>query len=146
MEKNDQIKQIFDDSCPAMSGFSTLYYGIGKHEVDGTLHLRINRNSGNGRVCSEWASASDIDAIAEGSMRLTGMHFYALHPDKSRNTGAFILAALLHLGLVRRTELDSRFCEQVPGATFSKRAMARMAEPKLVVPVPAYSRPKPKVD
>jgi len=122
----EPIVNLYTGECASLSGRSTLTYAIGKHQTDGTLHLRIAGNSGKGMWCKNWASAQAIEAIVTGAQALSAKSFHPLHPGKSINTGGFVLAALRDLGLIRANELNTRLHEQVPLATFEQAAMARI--------------------
>ena len=139
----DPIEQIYEGQCPSISGRSTLTFAIGRHAQDETLHLRIVRNSGGGMSCTDWASASDIEAIVKGATELTAKSFHVLHPGKSINTGALIKAIVLDLCLLRATESNSRLHEHVPTTTFAGVAMARIGS-ESTEPVPKPGRRKGK--
>ena len=139
----DPIAQMFEGVCPSISGRSELTYAIGRHAQDATLHLRIVRNSGGGMSCTDWASASHIEAIVKGSPELTAKSFLALHPGKSINTGGFVMAVLKDLGLIRANEENTRLHEHVPTTTFQQVAMARIGV-ESAEPVPKPVRRKSK--
>lgn len=130
----DPIESIYRGECLSLSGRSTLTYCIGRHTVDRTLHLAITGNSGGGMWCKDRASAGDVQSIVIGAEGLTAKSFHVLHPGKSINTGGFILAALLDLGLIRANEENTRLHEHVPTTTFEQVAMARIAETSGTVP------------
>ena len=123
----DPVEVIHTGECLSVSGRSTLEFEIGRHTEDSTLHLRISDNSGKGMWCKEWASASAIQDVVLGEGELTAKSFHALHPGKSINTGGFVLASLLELGLIRANEENTRVHEHVPASTFEKVVMAHMA-------------------
>ena len=52
-----------------------------------------------------------------GSHELKAQSFQSLHPGRSINTGGFVLAAVRDLGLIRRSDLNTRLHEHVPMAT-----------------------------
>ena len=119
----DLIKPMHAGSCPSISGRSTLTFALGKHETEGTWHLRIVGNSGGGMFCDEWAPGLDIDAVVVGATALTSRSFDVLHPGRSINTAGFVLATLKHLGLIRTSAENSRHHEHVPTESFVKVAM-----------------------
>lgn len=123
---SDPISTLYIGECPSVSGRSTLSYAVGKHEAEGTLHLRIAGNTGKGMWCKDWAPAQAIEAIVAGAQELTAKSFQGLHPGKSINTGGFVLAALRDLGLIRPCEPNTRVHEQVPKATLEQAVMERM--------------------
>jgi hypothetical protein len=130
----DPIETIYQGECPSLSERSMLDYEIGRHAVDGTLHLRIASNSGKGIYCRAWASASDIQSIVIGATDLTAKSFHRLHSGRSINTGGFVASALKDLGVIRANVENSRLHEHVPTTTFEQVVMARIAESKGQVP------------
>ncbi len=140
----DPIVQIYEGQCPSISGRSMLTYAIGRHAQDGTLHLRIVRNSGGGGMfCKDWAEASEIEAIVKGDTELTAKSFHLLHPGKSINTGGFVMAALKELGLIRANEENTRLHEHVPTTTFERQALASIGS-ESAEPAPKPGRRKGK--
>ena len=123
---SDPISTLYIGECPSVSGRSTLSYAVGKHEAEGTLHLRIAGNTGKGMWCKAWAPAQAIEAIVAGAQELTAKSFQGLHPGKSINTGGFVLAALRDLGLIRPSAPNTRVHEHVPKATLEQAVMERM--------------------
>ena len=119
----DLIKPMHAGSCPSISGRSTLTFALGKHETEGTWHLRIVGTSGGGMFCDDWAPGLDIDAVVVGATALTSRSFDVLHPGRSINTAGFVLATLKHLGLIRTNAENSRHHEHVPTESFVKVAM-----------------------
>lgn len=61
------IGSFHTGKCASISGQSTLTYEIGKHRAEGSLHLRITRNTGGGMWCKDWASFEAIEAIVLGA-------------------------------------------------------------------------------
>ncbi len=120
------IAVVYEGECLSLTGRSTLAYAIGRREQDATLHLRIVRNSGGGMSCTDWAEASQIEAIVKGGYELTAKSFLVLHPGKSINTGGFVMAVLKDLGLIRANEENTRLHEHVPTTTFEQLVIARI--------------------
>ena len=127
-EVMDPIKVIYAGECPSLSAHSTLAYAVGRHADDKTLHLAITGNSGKGMFAADWAPASAIQEVVLGAFGLTGASFHGLHEGRSRNNGAFILAAIEALGLVRANAENTRIHEHVPGATFEKVVTTLIAQ------------------
>lgn len=125
-ESAPPIAVVYEGECPSLTGRSTLAYAIGRREQDGTLHLRIVRNSGRGMFCKDWAEATAIEAIVKGGHDLTAKSFLVLHPGKSINTGGFVGSALKDLGLIRANEENTRLHEHVPTTTFEQLVIARI--------------------
>ena len=119
------IQTLYEGQCESLSGRSTLTYAIGRHP-EGTLHLRIVKNSGGGMFCDEWIEARLIDSIVRGATELTSRSFQALQPGRSVNGAGFAMAVLKALGLIRVNAENSRLHEHVPTETFEKVVMARM--------------------
>lgn len=128
----DPIEVIHSGECPSLSGRSTLDFAVGRHKVDGSLHLAITGNSGGGMWCKDWCSASDIQDVVLGEGELTAKSFHVLHAGRSINTGGFVLASLRELGLIRANEENTRVHEHVPGTTFDKVVSTHMAQAKAV--------------
>lgn len=139
----DLIIPLHEATCPSISGRSILTFVIGKHEVDGTWHLRIVGNSGKGMWFDGWASAVDIDNLVKGATALTAKSFHALHPGRSINTGGFVLAALKQLGLIRTNVENTRLHEHVPTETFAKVAITAI-DPGATAKKPKATKVKPK--
>ncbi len=142
-EELDLIKPMHAGSCPSISGRSTLGFAIGKHETEGTWHLRIVGNSGKGMWYDGWACALEIDKLVRGATELTAKSFHALHPNRSINTGGFVLGVLKHLGLIRANAENTRHHEHVPTETFEKVAIAAI-DPGSAVKKTKPSKAKPK--
>ena len=115
--QSELIGSFYTGTCASISGQSTLTYEIGKHRAEGSLHLRITRNTGGGMWCKDWASFEAIEAIVLGAQELKAKSFHCLHPGKSINTGGFVLAVLRDLGLIRPSEANTRLHEHVPKTT-----------------------------
>ena len=122
----DPIKIIYEGECPSISGRSTLCFVVGRHAEDKTLHLAITGNSGKGLFAADWAPASAIQEVVLGAFGLTGASFHGLHEGRSRNNGAFILAAIKALGLVRANAENTRLHEHIPTTMFEQLVMAQI--------------------
>jgi hypothetical protein len=64
--QSELISGFYTGTCASISGQSTLTYEIGKHGADGSLHLRITRNTGGGMWCKDWAAFEAIEAVVLG--------------------------------------------------------------------------------
>jgi len=122
------IQEIYTGECPSLSGRSNLTFAIGRHPVDGGLHLRIVSNDGGGMFYDGWAEADRIDAIVKASAELTSKAFQALHPGRSVNTAGFVQASLKQLGLIRTNVENTRLHEHVPSTTFEQVAIEAMGQ------------------
>jgi hypothetical protein len=97
------MRVLKTSSCKTLSGKSTLTYRIGCNH-DSTVHLRISKNSGGGHFSDEWIAFEGILEVLKERPRGTPVLAHLLTPllkGKSVNTGAFLLAALTHLKLLR---------------------------------------------
>lgn len=126
----DPIETVHTGECMSLTGRSSLTFAIGRHTEDGSLHLRIDTNSGGGMFCKDWAAATEIDVLVKGATELTSRSFQALHPGRSINTAGFVLASLKEMGLIRTNAENTRLHEHVPTTTFEKVAMAAMGQTK----------------
>lgn len=100
----DESMQILKTaSCKSVSGKSTLTYQLGA-PLDGTVHIRISKNTGNGFFNPEWIKIEDIQkALAKGHEGdpLTSFLLAPLFKGKSTNSPAFMVAALSQEKLLR---------------------------------------------
>jgi hypothetical protein len=122
----DHIESIYHGDCQSLSGRSVLTYALGRHTVDGSLHLSITGNSGGGMWSKEPVAGSRIQDVVLGESGLTAKSFHVLHAGRSINTGGFILAALKDLGLIRANIENTRLHEHIPTTTFEQVVMARI--------------------
>ncbi len=123
-----EIETIYEGQCESISGRSTLTYAVGRNPEDGSLALRLVRNSKKGMFSKEPASASEIDAVVIGEEALTGTAFQVLHPGRSINTGGFVMAVCKDLGLIRVNAENSRLHENIPTVNFEQAVMARIGQ------------------
>ena len=95
-------------TCESLSGLCTLTAAIG-YEV-GTkdrLHIRITGSNGQGKFNTCWWSLADIESALSKVPEQEAFKPSVLAPafaGRSVNTMYFVLAALLHCGLLRRAE------------------------------------------
>lgn len=97
---DQSINIIKKSTCPSLSGRSKLGYSIGSTPENEHL-IRIDKNSGTGKLNSEWVP---VDAILE-QIEKSDKPFHSsvlkpLYEKKSANSVGFLCAALLHLGLI----------------------------------------------
>ena len=131
------IDTLFDDECRSLSGRRELTYSVGRHRYDRMLYVLISGSTGAGTWISKWVSARDIETIVRGSQALLAKSLHPLYQGTSNNTAGFLLAVLLHLGLVRRKEGCKYLIEHVPGTRLEQVVMAKAPfKPRL--PIPAY--------
>lgn len=131
------IDTFLDDECRSLLGRRELTYSVGRHRYDGMLYLHIAGSTGTGTWIAKWVSARDIEAIVRGSQALLARSLRPLYQGTSNNTAGFLLAVLLHLGLVRRKEGCKDLIEHVPGTRLEQVVMEKAPfKPRL--PIPAY--------
>lgn len=97
----DNITVLKKEMTKSVSGKSRIHYEIG-NDLNNVMHIRIITNTGGGYFSNEWVR---FDAIYKeldhrGDKPLTSSLLSSLYAGKSVNTPAFLLAAMLHEGLV----------------------------------------------
>jgi hypothetical protein len=121
------IRVLKTDNCPSLTGRSTLGYELGlKDESD--LYLRLVSNTGSGFFSKEWIACSVIEQLITGAAELTSTSFKALFPNKSVNTGGFVMAVVKALGLIQTNVLNTRWHEQVAEASFEQLTIEAMVD------------------
>lgn len=106
-------------SCPSLSGQSMLGFQFGVCNESG-LFVRLVSNTGGGLFSNDWISCDLLEKFVVGKAELTSGSFKAFFPNKSVNTGGFVMAVLKFLGLIQVSELNSRWHEHVAGVTFEQ--------------------------
>ena len=120
-----EIRILQETSCPSLSERTTLTYHIGCNEHNDIL-FRIHGNSGTGKFNREWVPSGDmLELIYEAKQPFSWKVLYPLLRGKSVNTPCFLLAALLHEGLL--APLD-RLYEQKSSAEFQDRMKVLVTE------------------
>ena len=119
------IRILKNDSCPSLTGRSTLGYQLGLKE-ESELYLRLVSNTGSGFFSKEWIACSVIEQLITGAAELTSTSFKTLFPNKSVNTGGFVMAVVKALGLIQTNVLNSRWHEQAKEMTFEQVAFEAM--------------------
>ena len=121
------IRILKEATCPSLSERTTLTYQIGCNEHNDIL-FRIHKNSGTGKFNREWVPSGDmLELIYEAKKPFSWKVLYPLVKGKSVNTACFLLAALMHEGLLQ--PLD-RLYKQKSAADFQGRMKGLMASPK----------------
>lgn len=119
------IRVLKDGNCPSLTGRSTLGYQLGlKDETE--LYLRLISNTGSGFFSKEWIACSVIEQLITGAAELTSTSFKTLFPNKSVNTGGFVMAVIKALGLIQTNVLNSRWHEQAKEMTFEQVTLEAM--------------------
>jgi hypothetical protein len=125
------IKILKNDSCPSISGKSTLKYQIGADEDDAIL-LRITGSSGGGFFSNEWIAFEKIQALLDkhpADKPITSILLYPLFRGKSVNTPSFLLAALVHEKLLRPMKGKQR-CHEVGDPNVFLEKIAKLTASK----------------
>lgn len=119
------IRVLKDGNCPSLTGRSTLGYQLGlKDESD--LYLRLVSNTGSGFFSKEWIACSVIEQLISGAAELTSTSFKTLFPNKSVNTGGFVMAVIKALGLIETNPQNTRWHQQTPEMTFDRLTIEAM--------------------
>ena len=121
------IRVLKSGSCPSLTGRSTLGYQLGLKD-ESELYLKLISNTGSGFFSKEWVACSVIEQLINGSAELTSTSFKAIFPNKSVNTGGFVMAVIKALGLIQTNPQNSRWHQQVPEMTFEQVAIEAMVQ------------------
>ena len=121
------IRVLKNDSCPSLTARSTLGYQLGIKD-ESELYLRLVSNTGSGFFSKEWVACSMIEQLIAGSAELTSTSFKAIFPNKSVNTGGFVMAVIKALGLIQTNPQNSRWHQQIPEMTFEQVAIEAMVQ------------------
>jgi len=119
------IRALKDGNCPSLTGRSTLDYQLGLKD-ESELYLRLISNTGSGFFSKEWIACSMIEQLITGAAELTSTSFKTLFPNKSVNTGGFVMAVVKALGLIQTNVLNSRWHEQAKEMTFEQVTIEAM--------------------
>jgi len=98
-EKTEEIRVLKTATCPSLSGKSTLTYQI-SCSTDKAVYLFITGNSGGGLFSKKPVALSEITPLLNADQITSG----TLRPafkGSSANTAGFILAVLLHEGIIK---------------------------------------------
>jgi hypothetical protein len=121
------IRVLKNGNCPSLTARSTLGYQLGLKD-ESELYLKLVSNTGSGFFSKEWVACSVIEQLINGSAELTSTSFKALFPNKSVNTGGFVMAVIKALGLIQTNPQNSRWHQQVPEMTFEQVAIEAMVQ------------------
>jgi hypothetical protein len=147
---DDGVRIVMAQSCPSITGKSTLTYHIGM--AGNEPQIRIHGNTGPGFFNDEWIPLFKvIDALPKGDP-FTSRVLLKAFQGRSLNSYAFLMAALRNEGAVRRSSLAKRCWERADVDGFLARitaasgsgddAKAAMPAPK--APAKATSKPTGK--
>ncbi|MDP3815785.1 hypothetical protein [Pseudomonas sp.] len=127
---DEQFCVLKEGSCASLTGRSTLSYQLATLGESG-LHLRLTGNTGTGFFSKDWMPCSMIEQLIIGATELTSTSFKTIFPNKSVNTGGFVVAVLKDLGLLRVNEQNSRWHAHVADMTFERIAIEPMEEEEI---------------
>jgi hypothetical protein len=96
---DDLVQVMREGQCPSVSGRSTLSYHLG-HIGEREFFIRIYENSGRGMFARDWIFAKEIEGVISGDGPITSSAFRDLYAGRSINTGGFLMAVLLSLGVL----------------------------------------------
>ena len=101
---NTEPRILKTSECPSVSGKSILTYHIGCTDK-ADIQLRVFANTGAGFFSNEWLSLKAIEeTLGKGAGEFTSVRLRPLLSGQSVNSSAFVLAILLHEGLVKRKD------------------------------------------
>lgn len=113
------------DSCPSLTGKSTLTYHIGLDA--GEIKIRVHANTGGGYFSKEWITFNAIKQTLEKQTKpFSSMLLKPLFQGKSSNTPAFLLAALRNEGVITDSKESGYECGDI--AKFVAEIKQLMAE------------------
>jgi hypothetical protein len=118
--ESTQFRILKKGSCPTVSGKSYLNYELGA-DPNGSLFIRVTENSGGGFFNRDRISLKDIHQALGKGVVITAILLMPLYRQKSANSPAFLLAALIAEGIVRPMKGKTRIHELVPGSDFQAR-------------------------
>ena len=121
----DLIRVLKADNCPSLTARSSLGYELGLKD-ESELYLRLVSNTGSGFFSKEWIACSVIEQLITGAAELTSTSFKTLFPNKSVNTGGFVMAIVKALGLIQTNVLNTRWHEQVKEVSFEQVTIEAM--------------------
>lgn len=97
----DNITVLKKEMTKSVTGKSHIHYEIG-NDLNSVMYIRVITNTGGGYFSNEWVSFAAIykELDNQGNKPLTSSLLSSLYAGKSVNTPAFLLAAMLHEGLI----------------------------------------------
>ncbi len=138
----DPIVTAYRGESSSISGRSVIFWELGRHSKEATLHLRILSSSGGGMVCKDWVEASKIDAVLISAEVITGKSLQILQKGRSINFGPYAMAVCKDLGCIHANAENSRLHEHVPTTTFTQLAMTRVGQAGEVTAKPGRRKAK----
>lgn len=126
----DNITVLKKEMTKSVTGKSFIHYEIGS-DPNSDMHIRVITNTGGGYFSNEWVR---FDAIYKeldhrGDKPLTSSLLLSLYVGKSVNTPAFLLAAMLHEGLIIPHPERTRCYVKTDPTEFIKGIQALIGKP-----------------
>jgi hypothetical protein len=106
-ESSKPIRILKTNTCPSLSGRSTITYQIGIDEHSDIV-ICIQSNSGGGYFNNENVPLNSILKTLEKHPEVTSFTLRPLYVGKSTNSPGFLLASLLNEKLVQPNPLNER--------------------------------------
>lgn len=126
-------------TCPSISGLSELEYHLGYEAEDPQrIHIRLVRNSGNGKIHPGWLSLADLEHAlasvpADGAFKASILK--PLFHGRSTNNLHFSIAVLLDCGLLKQaTPPEEGYVRNVPETLWKELTTLIAAGTDLAVP------------
>jgi hypothetical protein len=119
------------ESCPSLSGKSTLTYHIGCNTLS-EIQVRVHANTGNGFFSKEWIPLASIQQLLDkrpAGKAIASSSFTSIFHGKSVNTSGFLLAVMKHEGLVQPLKDKRRCYESIESTEFMAEVMALLESP-----------------
>lgn len=91
---NEEISSIRTESCPSLSGRSTITYEIGTK--GDSQYIRLIGNSAGGLFCKDWVAMADIQALLAGCPTVTSKTLQPLYAGRSSNSPGFLVACIIN--------------------------------------------------
>ena len=129
-----EIRILTIGSAPSLSGQSTLTYYVGCKDKD--ICLRLVENTSGGLFSKEWVSLERVNQVLSGERPVTSSSLHSLFQGKSINSGGFLLAVLLGLGLAEIVEGKKRSYVGRDPAPFISAMQGLMESPAADQPPP----------
>jgi hypothetical protein len=107
---DQDVRVVSAQSCPSITGKSTLTYHLGMAGTD--PQIRIHGNSGPGYFNPEWVSVARVLESLPKVGPFTSFVLRSAFKGRSLNSRSFLMAALRNEGVVRRSTERPRCWER----------------------------------
>ena len=105
--------------CPSLSGRSMLTYQVSLK--DDTIHIALTGNTGKGIFNKDWIPLPEISALLDTDQPITSGSLQGLYEERaSLNSGGFLAAILIDIGLLKRSGTNQRHYERVDRKEYEK--------------------------